>query len=224
MRKSVFLSVAFATFAFAHGDAHSQKPVVDPNADWVTKHMAGMLLSVIFCMMYQARSMLTQTVIEEHHIQGWDIESFFTLHDYNGDGWWQAAELMRTYGLFDESNKGMSEKRKDEVRDTLLGLLDTDSDNSVSRQEWKDFIASGKTLPDLNTGPGHHGDDEYEYEIHHWEKYHDDDTKLEDLTHPEDIEHFKKHDEQEDAQDRLEAMQKLSIVEANIPQKFRRQN
>jgi hypothetical protein len=130
---------------------------------------------------------------------------------------------MRTYGLFDESNKGMAEKRKDEVRDILLGLLDKDADSSVSRKEWMDFINSGKTLPDLNTGPGHHGDDEYEYEIHHWEKYHDDNTKLEDLTHPEDIEHFKKHDEMEDAQDRLEAMQKLSIVEANIPQKFRRQ-
>jgi len=131
--------------------------------------------------------------------------------------------LMRTYGLFDESNKGMTEKKKDEVRDVLLGLLDKDGDSSVSRQEWMDFIKSGKTLPDLNTGPGHHGDDEYEYEIHHWEKYHDDNTKLEDLTHPEDIEHFKKHDEMEDAQERLEAMQKLSIVEANIPQKFRRQ-
>lgn len=23
------------------------------------------------------------------------------------------------------------------------------------------------------TGPGHHGDDEYEYEIHHFEKFHD---------------------------------------------------
>lgn len=22
-------------------------------------------------------------------------------------------------------------------------------------------------------GPGHHGDDEYEYEIHHFEKFHD---------------------------------------------------
>lgn len=130
---------------------------------------------------------------------------------------------MRTYGLFDESNKGMNEKKKDEVRDALLSLLDKDGDSSVSRQEWMDFIKSGKTLPDLNTGPGHHGDDEYEYEIHHWEKYHDDNTKLEDLTHPEDIEHFKKHDEMEDAQERLEAMQKLSIVEANIPQKFRRQ-
>lgn len=130
---------------------------------------------------------------------------------------------MRTYGLFDDSNKNMEQKQKDEVLDILLGLLDTDADFSVSRKEWMAYVDAGKTLPDLGTGPGHHGDDEYEYEIHHWEKYHDENTKLEDLTHPEDIEHFKKHDEMEDAEERLEAMQKLAIVESNIPQKFRRQ-
>lgn len=130
---------------------------------------------------------------------------------------------MRTYGLFDDSNKNMEQKQKDEVLEILLGLLDSDADFSVSRKEWMDYVGAGKTLPDLGTGPGHHGDDEYEYEIHHWEKYHDENTKLEDLTHPEDIEHFKKHDEMEDAEERLEAMQKLAIVESNIPQKFRRQ-
>jgi hypothetical protein len=44
MRTGILLSVAFATTVFAHGGAHSQKPVVDANADWMTKHMAGMLL------------------------------------------------------------------------------------------------------------------------------------------------------------------------------------
>lgn len=28
------------------------------------------------------------------------------------------------------------------------------------------------------TGPGHHGDDEYEYEIHHFEKFHDESRSL----------------------------------------------
>lgn len=32
----------------------------------------------------------------------------------------------------------------------------------------------------------------YEYELHHFEKYHDENTKEEDLNHPEDIAHFKK--------------------------------
>lgn len=38
-------------------------------------------------------------------------------------------------------------------------------------------------------GPGHHGDAEYEYEIHHFEKYHNEDSPDSELNHPEDIEH-----------------------------------
>ncbi|KAH6885803.1 hypothetical protein B0T10DRAFT_84822 [Thelonectria olida] len=200
MRPTV-LSLAFAGLAAAHGGASVQKPIVDANANWMTKHMA-----------------------EEHHMDNWDAGAFFALHDYNSNGRWEGSELQRTYGLMDDSNKGMSAARKDEVLNILLHLLDEDNDGEVSRQEFLNFIAQGKTLPDLNTGPGHHGDDEYEYEIHHWEKYHDENTKLEDLTHPEDIEHFKKHEQMEDEEGRLEALNKIAIVEANIPQKFRRQS
>ena len=83
--------------------------------------------------------------------------------------------------------------------------------------------AEGRRLPDFGLGPGHHGDDEYEYEIHHFEKYPGEDTKEEDLNHPEDIEHFRKHDRMEDEEERLRGMEKLTIVEGNIPLKFRKQ-
>ena len=156
-------------------------------------------------------------------MEGWDFGSFFSLHDYNSDGFWQADEILRTYGLKDESNKHVSQARKDEILETLIKLLDRNGDYVISKDEWTIFVAEGQTLPDLGTGPGHHGDDEYEYEIHHWEKFHDENTKLEDLTHPEDIEHFKKHEEMEDAEDRLERMNKQAVIEENIPQKFRRQ-
>jgi hypothetical protein len=53
-------------------------------------------------------------------------------------------------------------------------------------------------------------------------RYHDENTKLEDLTHPEDIEHFRKHEQMEAEQERLEKLDKMSIVEENIPLKFRR--
>ena len=122
----------------------------------------------------------------------------------------------------DESNKDIGVPRRKEIEELLLALLDANKDGQVSREEFLAIFDAGKTLPDLDTGPGHHGDDEYEYEIHHWEKYHDENTKLEDLTHPEDIEHFKKHEQMDDAQEKLEAMEKLSIVEENIPAKFRR--
>jgi hypothetical protein len=60
-------------------------------------------------------------------------------------------------------------------------------------------------------------------EIHHFEKYHGDgNAKVEDLTHPEDIAHFKKHDEDEDAAFEQAKLDKLRVVESNIPAKFRR--
>lgn len=54
-------------------------------------------------------------------------------------------------------------------------------------------------------------------------RYHDENTKLEDLTHPEDIEHFKKHEQMEEEEERLEKMEAQAIVLDNVPQKFRRE-
>lgn len=125
--------------------------------------------------------------------------------------------------------------------------------SGLGHEGWRSD-ADGK----LQLGHGHHGDDEYEYEIHHFEKYHDEsksspsrckavvlkaiptrvlihrayvhqrpnpvrlDTREEDLTHPEDIAHFAKHDALEDAAERQEQLDRMPIVEQNIPQKFRR--
>lgn len=104
----------------------------------------------------------------------------------------------------------------------VLTLFDPFNTGSVSRGEWMRLVTAGKRLPDFGFGPGHHGDMEYEYEIHHFEKYHGEDAKEEDLTHPEDIEHFRLHDEAERAEKRLEQLERMQIVEANIPQKFLR--
>ena len=48
------------------------------------------------------------------------------------------------------------------------------------------------------------------------------DTREEDLTHPEDIAHFKKHDEMDAQAAYQEKIDAMPIVEQNIPQKFRR--
>jgi hypothetical protein len=53
-------------------------------------------------------------------------------------------------------------------------------------------------------------------------RYHDENTTEEDLIHPEDIEHFKKHDEVDDELNRVAQLDKMQIVEQNIPVKFRR--
>jgi hypothetical protein len=111
------------------------------------------------------------------------------------------------------------------VVDTVLKLFDTNNDGVVSREEFENKSKAGVKLPDFGMGPGHHGDDEYEYEIHHYEKYHSgEDVKEEDLTHPEDIEHFKKHDEEDARHEEWEKTQrdaKRGVVERNIPAKFR---
>ncbi|KAM7193356.1 calcineurin B-like protein 4 [Naviculisporaceae sp. PSN 640] len=202
MRSSNLLFAALAGGVVAHGDhgSKSQKPIVGPNASWMEKHMA-----------------------EEHHADNYDARSFFALHDFDSSGTWEPREILRTYGLMDDSNKHVTAERKDEIIKEIMRLADYDNDGLVSRDEFVRFIDhEHKTLPDMGTGPGHHGDDEYEYEIHHWEKYHDENTKLEDLTHPEDIEHFKKHEQMEEEEERLEELNKRTIVEENIPAKFRR--
>ncbi|KAK4190294.1 calcineurin B-like protein 4 [Podospora australis] len=206
MRLSGLVLTGIAGYALAHGDhsgggGGSQRPIVDQNADWMTKHMA-----------------------EEHHLTNFDAASFFSLHDFDSDGNLEPQEILRTYGLMDESNQHVTQERKDQIVREILDLIDTDRNGLVSRDEFVHFVEVAKrTLPDVGTGPGHHGDDEYEYEIHHWEKYHDENTKLEDLTHPEDIEHFKKHEQMEAEQERLEELARHGgIIEDNIPAKFRR--
>lgn len=129
---------------------------------------------------------------------------------------------MKTYGLKDESTRHIPQADKDAAVRKVIELYDRDNSGTISFSEYTAGEAQGLKLPDFGYGPGHHGDDEYEYEIHHWEKYHDENTKLEDLTHPEDIEHFRKHEEMEQAQWRQEQQDRQAIIESNIPAKFRR--
>ncbi|KAI9650776.1 hypothetical protein NHQ30_000806 [Ciborinia camelliae] len=184
----------------AHGGASYQKPlIVDPKADWGTRHMA-----------------------EEHHIENFDSGAFFTLHDFDNNGVWDQGEILKFYGMEDETAKDVPQEKKDNLVREILRLMDNNYNGQVEKEEWDRYSASGGLLPDFGLGPGHHWDMEMEYEIHHWQKYHDENTKEEDLIHPEDIEHFKKHDELEDEADRVAALDKMTIVEQNIPAKFRK--
>ncbi|KAK2792746.1 hypothetical protein FQN52_002808 [Onygenales sp. PD_12] len=192
---SLVAVLAATRLCLAHG-AHADEEHNDIE-DWATRHM-----------------------IEEHHIGNFDAGSFFMLHDYDNSGAWTADEVRRTYGLDDDSNSGLSEERKQQILKEIFGIFDPLKTGVISQGDWMRLSREGKKLPDFGTGPGHHGDMEYEYEIHHFEKYHGDGATEADLTHKEDIEHFRLHDHAEDAQAALDQLEQMAIVEANIPAKF----
>lgn len=169
---------------------------------------------------------LTDPPAEEHHISGFDAATFFRLHDYESTGLWTGRDILRTYGLLQPpsaSSPPITPAKKDMLVSTVLKMFDTNHDSAISLSEFETQTAAGVQLPDFGFGPGHHGDDEYEYEIHHWEKYHSgDDVREEDLTHPEDLEHFRLHEENEKKQEEWEREEMGGVVERNIPGKFRR--
>ncbi|CAZ85816.1 unnamed protein product [Tuber melanosporum] len=185
------LILAHSTTTTAH-----QSQTADPPKSWAEQHLE-----------------------QEHHINNFDPGAFFTLHDFDSSGTWTRAEVLRFYGL-SQPDSTFSEDTRSHVWRTILDSMDFNHDGEVSREEFQSFCDGGNTLPDFGLGPGHHGDDEYEYEIHHFEQYHNEDTTEDELTHPEDIEHFRKHDQEREAEERQVALEMKPIVEQNIPRKF----
>ena len=138
-----------SSLILAHSPHDSQNPLSE-EPDWATRHM-----------------------ISEHHISNFDPGAFFTLHDFDSSLSWTADEIRRMYGLDDESLKDVDEGRKAEVVRKTLEQFDQNRDGVVDRDEWMSLWRAGRRLEDFGLGEGHHGDDEYEYEIHHFEKFHD---------------------------------------------------
>ncbi|WVQ94470.1 hypothetical protein IAU59_001549 [Kwoniella sp. CBS 9459] len=148
----------------------------------------------------------------EHHIDSFDLESFFKLHDLDMNGFWDEAEIQAVYGLHHHTVKDkirqpeLVDARTKVVVDKVLERLDTDKDGKISLQE---FMAGGtEGLPSFEgyKDLGHHYDEESEYFLHHEELYHSTpDTQTdESYTHPEDIEHFRHHGKIEDEEDARE--------------------
>lgn len=176
----------------------------------------------------------TDTPPEEHHISNFDAATFFLMHDFDSDGLWEPSEIRRTFGFDSDGTRYgganddtppkevFTDAKAQQVINDILMLYDTNEDSKISKEEFVDGNVAGKHLPNFGLGPGHHGDDEYEYEIHHYERYHDENTDESELTHPEDIEHFRKHDEREMNEMRQEQQDRMMVVDANIPLKFRR--
>jgi len=75
----------------------------------------------------------------EHHIDSFDLESFFKLHDLNMDGYWDEAEIEAVYGLHHHSVKEkipepeLVEDRTRMVVDKVLQKLDRNKDGELCR-------------------------------------------------------------------------------------------
>ncbi|KAA8899951.1 hypothetical protein FN846DRAFT_782078 [Sphaerosporella brunnea] len=192
------LLLLLGSLAASHG---THTPAVDSSATWAEQHLAS-----------------------EHHINNYDAGAFFTLHDFDFNGALSREELLRTYGLRSRENPpAPGHRSEDEIWATVAGLTGVNADGEIGHDQWMLWARRGGVLPDFGTGPGHHGDDEWEYEIHHFERFHENDKEdgSDMVMHPEDVEHFKHHEQEEQEAMKAAVLEANPVNEANIPQKFR---
>ncbi|EIN14359.1 precursor to secretory protein Ssp120 [Punctularia strigosozonata HHB-11173 SS5] len=159
----------------------------------------------------------------EHHIDTFDLGSFFHLHDLNRDGFWDKEEIEAIYGVHHVYNRKKSkdeeehQRKADHIVNTVLAAVDKDKDGKISREEFEK--AGLDALPNFEElgAEGHHYDVESEFFLHHEEIYHNTpETQTdESYTHPEDLEHFAHHEEIERKEAEKEAAyQGISVEEA----------
>jgi len=138
----------------------------------------------------------------EHHIDSFDLRSFFHLHDLNSDGFWDKEEIEAIYGVHHIYSKKKSQddiehqKKADTISSAVLTLLDTDKDGKVTPEEFEAVGLDGLPNFDSLGAEGHHYDIESEFFLHHEEEFHSTpETQTdESYNHPEDIEHFSHHE------------------------------
>ncbi|KAG8219397.1 isoprenoid synthase domain-containing protein [Butyriboletus roseoflavus] len=152
----------------------------------------------------------------EHHIDSFDLESFFQLHDLNRDGVWDREEIEAIYGVHHVYSQKKSkdetehQKKADHIVDTVLKLMDKSGDGKVTPEE---FASAGfKGLPSFDDigAEGHHYDVESE-QFHSTPETQTDEA----YNHPEDMEHFGHHENIEILEAEREAkFQGITVEEA----------
>jgi len=159
----------------------------------------------------------------EHHIDSFDVASFFQLHDLDRNGFWTPDEIEAIYGVHHVYSQKKSkddeehQKKADHIVNTVLALVDSDKDGKISLDEFKAVGLDGLPNFDDLGAEGHHYDIESEFFLHHEELYHSTpETQTdESYNHPEDIEHFAHHEVIEKAEAVREAkFQGITVEEA----------
>lgn len=148
--------------ALAHRAGRAQEAVVSPDADWATKHLAGVLSLILVALLHSSlappctpstTSPLNPALLtpptEEHHISNFDAGAFFSLHDFDSSGGWTPDEVRRTYGLDDESLEDVTDDKREEVTREVFKIFDADKNGVIEREEWMVRSARGARLPDF---------------------------------------------------------------------------
>lgn len=152
----------------------------------------------------EPQSFIESHFANEHHIQSFDLGSFFSVHDLNRDGVLDRSEIEAIYGVHHSlsakhsENHEVHDAKADKIVRTVLDRIDKDKDGLITKRE---FIAAGKNglpaFPEFGKNAlGHHYDEESEFFMHHEEIYHNtpETQRKEAYNHPEDLEHFAHHD------------------------------
>ncbi|KAJ3482952.1 hypothetical protein NLI96_g6637 [Meripilus lineatus] len=160
---------------------------------------------------------------KEHHIDNFDVDSFFQLHDLNRDHVWDRDEIEAVYGVHHVYSQKKSkdevehQKKADHIVNTVLSLIDKDGDGKITMEEFKVVGLDGLPNFDDLGAEGHHYDVESEFFLHHEEEFHNTpETQTdESYVHAEDIEHFAHHEQIERQEAEKEAkFQGISVEEA----------
>jgi len=198
MKAACLSLLVLARNVLSHGD-HGMKPGEDIKA-YAQRHMSS-----------------------EHHIDSFDLRSFFQLHDLNRDGYWDKDEVEAIYGVHHVYSQKKSkddeehQKKADHISGTVLNLVDQNRDGKISPEEFEAVGLDGLPNFDSMGAEGHHYDIESEFFLHHEEEFHSTpETQTdESYNHPEDLEHFAHHEAIERKEAEKEAAyQGISVEEA----------
>jgi len=98
----------------------------------------------------------------EHHIDSFDIRSFFQLHDLNRNGFWDKDEIEAVYGVHHVYSQKQSkdelehQEKADHIVKVVLERLDLDGDGRITAEELEKVGLDG--LPNFEGlgADGHH--------------------------------------------------------------------
>ena len=80
------------------------------------------------------------------------------MHDYDSSGGWTPDEVRRTYGLEDESNKGISAEKREEVTRETFRVFDVDKNGIIEQEEFESGWEEGRRLRDFEVSVSGNGD------------------------------------------------------------------